>query len=110
MECHLAGIADAQQPGGEAGVIEVQLGGLDETLVEIPVMRAQQEQQVAGLQNRKPGARGGVGDAAIRGQRGKVEQLTHTGGAQAHEPLKGRQIAHGEELAEIPLHEGAHIR
>ncbi|OIQ65475.1 hypothetical protein GALL_529650 [mine drainage metagenome] len=110
MEAHLPDIVNAQQPGGETWVIEVQLGGLDEALVEIPVMGAQQEQHVAGLQNGKPGARGGVGDAAIRGQGGKVEQLADAGGAQAHEPLEGRQIADGEELAKIPLHKGADIR
>lgn len=43
------GVLDSQQPGGESGIQKVELGGLDEPLVEIAVVRWKQPDQPAGL-------------------------------------------------------------
>ncbi len=46
------GAADAQQPGSQTGVVEVQLGRLYQPLAEVAVIRRQPESDGAGLQHR----------------------------------------------------------
>ncbi len=70
----VAGIAHAEEPGGEAGIAEVELGGLDEALVEIGEPGADEEHEMAGLEDGEPGLGGDAGDAGVRRERGDIEQ------------------------------------
>ena len=64
----LAGVLDVEEVRRQAGVIEVQLGRLDEPLPEIGEERRQAEDDVARFQHRQPGPRRGMGNAAVAGQ------------------------------------------
>lgn len=77
----LLGTLDGEQPAGQARIDEVEFGGLDEPFVEVLVVGGEQENDVAGLQERDPGLGGVVGDAAVGGQGREVEELAGAAGA-----------------------------
>lgn len=67
MCAQLGGIPHAQQPGGQAGVGEVELGGLHQAFVEVAEERRQQHDQKARLEHGQPGAPGAEGGEALEG-------------------------------------------
>lgn len=66
--------ANAQQKGQQPGVVEIELGRLDDTLVEILKIRRQLENNVTALQNGKPLPCNMQRDACFVGQIGIIEQ------------------------------------
>src|SRR5947209_6409417 len=105
----LARAFDVEQARRQPGVVEVELGRLDETLAEIGEKRRQAEGDVARLQHRKPASRRGLGDAAVARQRGEVEDLPRAAGAEAEEGLEEQQVADLDELPDVTLDVGGDI-
>lgn len=109
MSGDVAGVADADKPRGEAGIAEVEFRGLDEPLVEIGEPRLDQENQVAGLEDREPGLGGDASDAGIRCEGVDVYQLADASGTKLDESLEGSEILDFENLPHIPLQIGADV-
>src|SRR5215210_1292375 len=88
----LSRVLDVEESRRQTGIVEVELGRLDEAFAEIGKERRQTEDDVARLQHREPGASRGLGDAAIIGQRREVEELPGAAGAEAEKGLKEQQV------------------
>jgi hypothetical protein len=58
---------------------------------------------------RKPAAGGRLRDAAVGGQRCKVEQLPDAPGAEAQEGVERRRVAHSEQAADVALQVGGRV-
>ena len=56
MDGQMRGVADTHQMRGEAGVVEIQLGGLDQSFAKVLVVRLEQKHDVARVQHRQSGA------------------------------------------------------
>ena len=54
MRGKLSHVGDSHQKGGQANIVEVQLGGLDQSLGDVGGEGPQAEGYVAGLQKRDP--------------------------------------------------------
>jgi hypothetical protein len=100
---------DAQKAGSEAGIVEVELRGLDQALVEAPVVRTEPIDDVARLEHRDPLARRVVADAAVVSQGAQVEELAGSAGAHADEALEEGQVPDVDHLAHIAFHVGPHV-
>jgi len=109
MGVHLFRGLDAQKPGDQPGVVKVELGGLHQALVPVCVMRPKLKRNVACLQHGHPGLGRVVGDAAVRGERRKVQNLPCSSGTQAHKSLEGLQILNFEDLTNVPFEVGGHV-
>ena len=109
MGLQLIGRTNAQQPAEQTAVQEIQLGRFHQALAKVAVVRRQQRHQMAGLQDREPLARGGLGDAAVSRQAVEVEQLAAACCAHGDKGLKAEQVADVEHLAHIALDVGAHV-
>ena len=109
MRAQLIGCANAHEPANEAGVVEMQLGRLHEALPKVRMIRRQAENDEAGLEQADPGFRGRLRYAAIAGQRGVVQQLRRTSGAQLHESLEERKIFDIAERSHVALDVGGDI-
>jgi hypothetical protein len=109
MSGDVAGGADAYKPRGEAGITEIEFRGLDEALVEIGEPWLDQENQVAGLEDREPGLGGDASDAGIRCEGVDVDQLADASRAELDEALEGSEILDFENLPHIPLKIGADV-
>lgn len=89
--------------GGQAGIEKIELGGLDEPLVEVIEMGTEQEDDVTRFEDRDPGCGGVVCNLTVGGQRRQVEQLPGARGAHPDKTLKCRKVAHIDELATVPF-------
>ena len=105
----VCGGAHADEPGSEPGIAEVELGRLDESLVEAGEPRAHQKHQVAGLEHGEPRLGGDAGDAGVRRERGDVEKLADPPGTELDEALKSGEILNVEDLPYIPLQVSADV-
>ncbi len=109
MGRELVGAADAQQPADQAGVIEVQFRHLDEPFARRRAQRGQPEDHEAGLQDAQPRLGGGLGDAAVAGQRRVVDHLRGASRAELDETLERVEVADTAHGAHVPLDIGGHI-
>ena len=103
MGAELIGGPHAHQPAGKSGVVEVQLGHLDQALANVRVERGQAEHDEARLQHPEPCLGCWLGDPGVRSERRVVEELAGAAGAQLDEALEGREIADVGERPHIPL-------
>jgi hypothetical protein len=101
MDGQMCSVANAHQMRGQAGVVEIQLGGLDQPFAKVLVVRLQQEHDVARLQHRQPGADGLVRHTAVIGQVRHVEQLPAAGSAHLQKSLKEAQVLNLDDLAHV---------
>ena len=97
-------LSDAKQPAKQACIVEIQLGHLDQALVQVGTEGRQAECDITRLQNAEPGFCGGLRNTAIPCQRRIFEQLPRTPGAQRHKLLKSSEVADITERSNIPLH------
>ncbi len=67
------GGADADEPGGEAGIAEVELGSFDEALGDVCEPGLDEKDKVAGLEDGEPSISSDAGDADVVGEGGNVE-------------------------------------
>ena len=67
------------------------------------MVRPKLEENVTRFQHRKPSLGRVVGNAAIRRQRGIIQQLAAPAGAEAHEALEGLQVLNLKHLSDVPL-------
>lgn len=84
----------------------IELGGFDLPFRDLGMPRLQQEDDLAGLEQGKPAAGGGMRNSDVVPQALHVQQLSHAAGTEAHEFLKQRQVLDGDQLADILLHIG----
>lgn len=101
--------ADAQEVAREPGVEEVQLGGLDHLGGDAAMPGGQAKDQEARLEDRQPRPGGVVRDAGVGGERGEVEHLRGSAGAQPQEGREGVQVADVEDLAHVALDVGGDV-
>ena len=87
MTCEVRALADAKQVPQQARVHDVQLGALDQPLGKVLVMWAQEVDDVAGAQDRKPLLGGDMADTGVGSERRGVDELAGTSGAQTGEPV-----------------------
>lgn len=99
----------AQEPGRKTNIVKIEFGRLYQTLAEVRMMRTELEHDITGFQHGYPCFGRVVGNAAFRGKRGKVQQLSGASGAEAHKTLEGLQFLHLEDLPDITLKIGRHI-
>src|SRR6185295_4043510 len=78
---------DVQEGRRQTGVVEVELGRLDEPFAKIGEERRQAEDDVARLQHSQPRSGRGLGDAAVIGQGRQVEDLPGAASAETEEGL-----------------------
>ena len=109
VDADVVGSAHADEPGSKPGIAKVELGRLDEALVEVGEPWAHQKHQMAGLEHRQPGLGGDAGDAGVRRERGDVEKLADPPGTELDEALKNGEILDVENLPHIPLQVSADV-
>ena len=73
MGGNLSGILDAQEIGGQPGVVEIQFGALDQPLAEIGVPGLQKQHDIRGFQNADPMGDSGAGDADLVGETAGID-------------------------------------
>jgi hypothetical protein len=78
---------------GQTGVDKVKLRAFDETLVEIPVMRRESEDDETRLQHRDPSAGGIDRNAGVGRERGIIEKLSDPAGEESEKAFKGIEVA-----------------
>ncbi len=106
MGCNLRRMFDTDEIAGQPNVVEVELGRLDQTLSEVGVKWLELENDVARFQHRELLSRCRVGDAGVRTQRGKIDQLADSSGAQARETSEIGKVADRSQPADITLDVG----
>ena len=100
---------DAEQPDCKAGIQEIEFGRFDHALVEVLVMRWQQVHDITGLQHGYPGFCRVMGNTAVIGQRGKIEELPRPACAHSCKALKCAQILDIDQLPDVSFQIGSHI-
>ncbi len=103
MDGHRGRVRDAEQPGRQPPIVEIQLRRLHQPLAEVGVVRRQPECDVARLQHAEPITRRGLGNAQFVRDGIQVQQLAGAGGHHAHEALELQQVGDAAELAHIAL-------
>ena len=100
---------DAQKEGGETHIIEVELGGFDQSFREVRVERLEKEDDVACLEHTDPLFRGGVGNTGVVAQALEIEKLARSASAETYELLERGQVPDLADLAEISLDVGLEV-
>jgi hypothetical protein len=109
MSGQVGGLADADEPRGEAGIAEVELGGLDETLGEVGEPGLDPEDEMTGFEDGEPGFRRHAGDACVGGEGCDIEELADAAGGQGHEALERGEVVNPEDLADITFDIGGDV-
>ena len=73
MGIDMGGSAHADEPSGQSEIAKVKLGRFDEAFVEVGEPRTDEEYEMAGLEDGKPGLGGDAGNASVRRERGDIE-------------------------------------
>ena len=101
MQMEVFGRVDPQQVAQEAGVQKVQLGALDQPFAEVSMMRPQEGDQKARLEDREPSPGRGVGDAGIVCEGRQIEELPVSARAQTDEPAERLDVANVDDFANM---------
>jgi hypothetical protein len=101
--------ADADEPGGKAGVSEEDFGGLDEAFRDVGEMRAGKKNNEPGLEHGQPRLCGGAADAGVRGERRDIDQLADATRTQLEEALEGGEILDLDRHPHIPFEVGGDV-
>ena len=107
---YLLGCPYVQQRARQARIVEVELRGLDQSFGVIVMIGFQQVTNVACLQYGNPSRDSRNGNAALIGQRRKVEQLSDTPCTQFNEANELAQIADVLHQTHIPFYIGLDIK
>ncbi len=99
----LAFFLDAEQIGGEADVVEVELGAFGEAFPVVAVVGLEPVEQEADFEEKKPVFGGDAGDACVIGQGGNVEGVSDTPGAPAYEAVEEVDVADLGKAANVSL-------
>ena len=78
-----------QQIGCQPGVVKIELRCFDKTFAEVPVMRFQEKNDIARLEDRYPCPGRVMSDPAVIGERRKIQELAVSGSAHSQETLEG---------------------
>jgi len=109
VAAQVLGAVDADEPGGKAGVGEIDLGSLDEALGDVGEVGTGEKDEEACLEHRQPRLGGGAADAGIRGERGEVYQLADAACTQLEKALEAGQILDIDRHAHIALQIGGDV-
>ncbi len=105
----LGRLTDAQKLAEQTCIVEIKLGAFDDSLVEVPVMRREQEDDEACLKHEDPAARRVNGNAAVRCQARVAKELTGSAGAKRQEPFEHIEIADVRQAPHIALNVGLDV-
>ncbi len=98
-----------EQVTGQADIVEIQLGGLDQPLRNVSEPRRKQEHDVTRLQQGHPPARRGMGYPDVAGEAVQVQYPPYPAGGQPDELLEEPKILDGEELPDVPFDVGREV-
>ena len=93
MRNDLSSLTDAQKLAEQACIEKVKLGAFDYSLVEVPMMKREQEDDEAALEHGDPAAPRVYGDAAVRCQARVAKELSGSAGAKRQEPFEDIEVA-----------------
>ncbi len=91
--------SNIQEIGSEPRVVKIELRHLDQSFVEIRMVRPEQKNNKTGFQNRNPGFGCGMGKTTLIGQCGHIQELADPAGAQL---LKNRTFLKNRVRAVYP--------
>ena len=102
-------VADADEPGGEAGFGKVDFRGLDLAGGDVGVPGAEAEDEEGGFEGVEPLDDGGDGDAGVAGEGFAVEELSGASGEEADEDAEGVEVLDVDEAADVALDIGLEV-
>ena len=100
---------ESEQKDEKSGLLEVDLGRFDEPLAPVEVIGFEEENLLAGFQNRNPGLGGANGDADIPCQFAKDAKLP---GPKCHSSQEAVEVPKASDVAQgpyIPLQIGSKV-
>jgi len=103
MDKNILGFPDPEQITEETGIQKIQLGTFYKSLGKIGMVGRKEMDDKTGRQYRDPFPSSGMRDAAIGGQRRKVQQLPAPAGAESDKSLKGLQVTYIGHLTDISV-------
>ena len=102
-------VADADEPGGEAGFGKVDLGRLDLAGGDVGVPGAEPEDKEGGFKGVEPFGGSGDGDAGVAGEGFAVEELSDAPGEEADEYAEDVEVLDIDEAADVALDIGLEV-